>query len=93
MVGKSIIYYKKDCFNEPYCSLGKVIEQLDQLKEENEECIKDNEYFKTVIKDFTQEVVKLKTTLSEIKEICRFNFTITTINLLAKNNPTKNQRM
>ena len=32
MVGKSIIYYKKDCFNEPYCSLGKVIEQLDKLK-------------------------------------------------------------
>ena len=59
-------------------------QQLEQLKEENEECIKDNEYLKTIIKDFTQEVVKLKTTLSEIKEICRFNFTITTTNLLAK---------
>ena len=33
MVDKPIIYYKKDCFNEPYCSLGKVIEQLDKLKQ------------------------------------------------------------
>ena len=33
MVDKAIIYYKKDCFNEPYCSLGKVIEQLDKLKQ------------------------------------------------------------
>ena len=56
MTDKPIIYYKKDCFNEPYCSLGKVIEQLDQLKQ----------------------------TLVEIKEICKFNFTITTTNLLAK---------
>ena len=33
MADKPIIYYKKDCFNEPYCSLGKVIEQLDKLKQ------------------------------------------------------------
>ena len=84
MTDKPIIYYKKDCFNEPYCSLGKVIEQLDQLKKENDECIKDNEYLKTIIKDFTQEVVSLKMILAEIKGICRFNFTMTTTNLLAK---------
>lgn len=55
-----------------------------QTQKENNECIKDNEYLKTIIKDFTQEVIKFKTTLSEVKEICRFNFTITTTNLLAK---------
>ena len=47
-------------------------QQLDQLKKENEECIKDNEYLKTILKDFTQEVVKLKQTLAEIKPILEF---------------------
>ena len=51
------------CFNI------EMLEQLDQLKVENDECIKDNEYLKTIIKDLTQEVAKLKTTLSKIKEI------------------------
>jgi hypothetical protein len=54
-------------------STGKINHQLlqeyDELKTENDECIKDNEYLKTIIKDFTQEVVKLKQTLTEIKEI------------------------
>lgn len=36
MTDKQIVYYKKDCLNEPYCSLGKVIEQLNQLKAEND---------------------------------------------------------
>lgn len=33
MTDKPIIYYKKDCLNEPYCSLGKVIEQLHHYKQ------------------------------------------------------------
>ena len=40
-------------------------------------------YFKQ-LKRKEQECNKYKQTLTEIKEICRFNFTITTTNLLAK---------
>jgi chromosomal replication initiation ATPase DnaA len=46
-----------------------LLQEYDKLKTENDECIKDNEYLKTIIKDFTQEVVKLKAILTEIKEI------------------------
>ena len=49
-----------------------LLQEYDKLKEENDECIKDNEYLKTIIKDFTQEVVKLKQTVTEIKEIAEF---------------------
>lgn len=34
MTDKQIIYYKKDCFNEQYCSLKEVIEELSRKTQE-----------------------------------------------------------
>lgn len=82
MTDKPIIYYKKDCFNEPYYSLGKVIEQLDQLKAEKEKLKKECEIWKNQVltlddEDITVQITqrqfeeynKLKTALAEVKEI------------------------
>lgn len=49
MTDKPIIYYKKDCFNEPYCSLGKVIEQLDQLKASKEQAEQKLEQIRQIV--------------------------------------------
>jgi cell division protein FtsB len=37
MTDKQIIIYKKECYNEPYCSLNQVLEQLEAYKMEAEE--------------------------------------------------------
>ena len=64
MTDKPIIYYKKDCFNEPYCSLAKVIEQLyyykQALTEIKEYCtdIKKDHYWGMRIMRFANEILQ-----------------------------------
>ena len=67
----------KECKAEYYVRHGYEIVEYDSCIE-NPNC-----YFKQN-KRKEQECNKLKQTLAEIKEICRFNFTMTTTNLLAK---------
>ena len=50
---------------------------------EFDKCENSNCYFKQ-LKRKEQECNKYEQTLTEIKEICKFNFTMTTTNLLAK---------
>lgn len=70
-------------------------EDYNQLKAENEELkmknsILEDEYkilednLDSRTRDFEDVIEGYKQTLTEIKEICRFNFTMTTTNLLAK---------
>ena len=64
-------------------------ELVDLYKAKEQECerlrfpMKDSNYAILTKEEF-EDYKKLKQTLAEIKEICRFNFTITTTNLLAK---------
>lgn len=46
------------------------MEEINQLKAENDDYIKVIEHLKTIIKDFTQEMVKLRQTIAEIEDIC-----------------------
>lgn len=48
------------------------------------ECKYKRLWYKKQLKRKEQECKKLKQTIAEIKEICKFNFTITTTNLLVK---------
>lgn len=73
MTDKQIIYYKKDCFNEPYCSLEKVIEQFDLLKVENEELKNEIEACYNQVEDFdiiaTSKSNKLKQAEQKLEKI------------------------
>lgn len=53
---KPIIYYKKDCFNEPYCSLKEVIEELSRKTQECEEL---REYHNKCCEEFENEKKEL----------------------------------
>ena len=60
-----------------------------QLKRKEQECEELKEEIKTngfgcFNIEMSEQLDQLKKTLAEIKEICRFNFTMTTTNLLAK---------
>ena len=56
------------------------------MEDKQMKCIKGKSclYCGTNYCRFVDELYQLKQTLTEIKEICRFNFTITTTNILAK---------
>jgi len=90
MTDKQIIIYKKECYNEPHCSLNQVLEQLNaykmeadegkeinaELKAENAELKKQHQADKGLITStgkqnyqLLQEYDKLKTALTEIKDI------------------------
>ena len=43
MTDKQIIQYKKECFEEPYCSLKEVLEELSRKEQECEELKKQND--------------------------------------------------
>ena len=62
MADKEIIIYKKECYNEPYCSLNQVLEQL---KAENKHLSEKEEE----ARHYLEEAEKFKNCLSEIKEI------------------------
>ena len=80
---KQIIMYKKECCNEPYCSFNQVLEQLNQLKAENErlkqafaesdnDCFrleKENNLLKVYRSITPLKVKKLVKALSDIKKI------------------------
>ena len=83
MIDKQIIIYKKECYNEPHCSLNQVLEQLNaykmeaeegkeinaELKAENEEWKKANDCILTTLNVIAEGNKKLRQTLAEIKEI------------------------
>jgi hypothetical protein len=83
MTDKQIIIYKKECYNEPHCSLNQVLEQLNaykmeadegkeinaELKAENEEWKKANDCILTTLNVIAEGNKKLRQTLTEIKEI------------------------
>ena len=76
MTDKQIIQYKKECFEEPYCSLREVLEELSRKEQECEELKEQHQGDKGLITStgkmnyqLLQEYDKLKTTLTEIKEI------------------------
>ena len=72
----------KDCSNYPNCyfkQLKRKEQKCERLKEE----IKTNGFGCFNI-EMSEQLDQLKKTLTEIKEICKFNFTMTTTNLLAK---------
>lgn len=85
MTDKQIIIYKKECYNEPHCSLNQVLEQLNaykmeadegkeinaELKAENEEWKKANDCILTTLNVIAEGNKKLRQTLIEIKEIIR----------------------
>jgi transcriptional/translational regulatory protein YebC/TACO1 len=71
MTDKQIIIYKKECYNEPYCSLNQVLEQLKRKEQECERLrfpMQDTNYAILAKEEF-EEYKKLKQTLEEIKEI------------------------
>jgi FtsZ-binding cell division protein ZapB len=62
MTDKQIIIYKKECYNEPHCSLNQVLEQLnaykmeaDEGKEINAELKAENDELKVMFKDLSYE--------------------------------------
>ena len=71
-----------DCSDNPNC-------YYKQLIHKEQECerlrfpMKDSNYAILTKEEF-EDYKKLKQTLTEIKDICKFNFTMTTTNLLAK---------
>jgi hypothetical protein len=85
MSDKQIIIYKKECYNEPHCSLNQVLEQLNaykmeadegkeinaELKAENEEWKKANDCILTTLNVIAEGNKKLRQTLTEIKELCK----------------------
>ena len=72
---KPIIYYKKDCLNEPYCSLKEVLEELshrtqecEELKEEVQQALKKNaeNYSNSCL--LQKEVNQLKEQIKRLQE-------------------------
>ena len=49
MTDKQIIIYKKECYNEPHCSLNQVLEQLKRKEQECEELKRQVQYLKSEI--------------------------------------------
>ena len=69
MTDKQIIIYKKECYNEPHCSLNQVLEQL---KAKEQECEELKETFDGLFKvqyKLADNNKKLRQCLTEIKEI------------------------
>jgi hypothetical protein len=98
MTDKQIIIYKKECYNEPHCSLNQVLEQLnaykmeaDEGKEINAELKAENEELKEILNEgclhnltlMTEQRVLLQT-LTEIKEIAERGFKHSQCNCGAK---------
>ena len=86
-------------FEDVYENMRYEKQQLDQLKAEIKSKIEYIQEQREVIDKYSKEIEmykkcqgkraskreeKLKQTITEIKKICRFNFTMTTTNLLAK---------
>ena len=76
MTDKQIIIYKKECYNEPHCSLNQVLEQLnaykmeaDEGKEINAELKAENKHLNDLLNQALKELEKTRETLTEIKEI------------------------
>ena len=83
MTDKQIIIYKKECYNEPHCSLNQVLEQLEaykmeaeegkeinaELKAENEELKKKSNIYTCGICGNKEDCNKIYKTLTEIKKI------------------------
>lgn len=83
MTDKQIIIYKKECYNEPHCSLNQVLEQLEAYKMEAEEGKEINaelkaenktqketiDGFLTILDKLGKSNIKLRETLTEIKEL------------------------
>ena len=72
------------CKNRPNC-------YFKQLKRKEQECEQEKTlkemyftYYKAKHSDIKGKFFRYKQALAEIKELCKFNFTITTTNLLAK---------
>lgn len=66
----NIIHYKKDCFNEPYCSLREVIEELSRKTNECEELRKERNRFKKQYRKNRLDRKKLEQKLERIKDRC-----------------------
>ena len=76
MTDKQIIIYKKECYNEPHCSLNQVLEQLKAKEQECEEL-----KYELVLKDvanieLSDEVKKYRKAIDEIEEIADNNYEI-----------------
>ena len=56
MTDKQIIIYKKECYNEPYCSLNQVLEQLNAYKMEADEGKEINAELKAENDDLKKEI-------------------------------------
>ena len=72
-----------NCIKEQ-CFTYRLLQLLQAKEQEFEELQMSKNEAGEIIAKLKAENEKLKQTLTEIKEICRFNFTITTTNLLAK---------
>ena len=70
---KPIIYYKKDCLNEPYCSLKEVLEELSHRTQECEELKKEIKACYNQVEDFdiiaTSKSNKLKQAEQKLEKI------------------------
>ena len=78
----NIIQVKKECFNEPYCSLNKVLMQLDKKEQECEELKKQlerkeenyqkllnksNKYIHNLVDENVQDISNLARQLDQLK--------------------------
>ena len=53
---KPIIYYKKDCLNEPYCSLKEVLEELSHRTQECEQADQKLEKIREIVNKLSLSV-------------------------------------
>lgn len=68
MADKEIIIYKKECYNEPYCSLNQVLEQLKAKEQECEELKQRLQQCWKVEYSFVEQLDQLKQTNEELQK-------------------------